>query len=207
MTKFHVHFNAADMAGKAVLVFIKPESPQRNSRIHAWQVLTATEGLAEFSHSGGMSVNVTSGDSEPSTPHLPNTVHLLPGQLYEAVSKDGRSFVLHNAGPALAQTKLTPEQCGVINKAKPFMEFDCHWFVDDQPVVTMPRVDTNVTVSFQYLNHLYFTVAKPPIAGQTYSIGDLSHMTRYVMPIGARVVDIDVARENGLWAFGFSSSG
>lgn len=206
MTKFHVRFNAADMDGKAVLVFIKPESPQRNSRIHAWQVLTGTEGWAEFFHYGDISVNVTPVDSEPSTPHSPGTIRVLPGQLYEAVSKDGRSLDLRNAAPSRAQMTLTREQCGVTNTARPFMEFDCHWFVDDRPVVTMPRVDTNMTVSFQYLNHLYFTVAEPPASGQTYSIKDFSPMTRYVMQDGAQIVDVNLTRANGLWMFGFSSS-
>lgn len=206
MTKFHVHFNAADMDGKAVLVFIKPESPQRNSRIHAWQVLIGTEGWAEFFHYGDISVNVTPVDSEPSTPHSPDTIRVLPGQLYEAVSKDGRSLVLHYAGPNRSQLKLTREQCGVINTANPFMAFDCHWFVGDRPVVTMPRVDTNMTVSFQYLHHLYFMVAEPPTAGQTYVIKDFSPMTRYVMQAGAQIVDVNLTRDNGLWTFGFSSS-
>ena len=206
MTKFHVRFNAADMDGKAVLVFIKPESPQRNSRIHAWQVLTGAEGWAEFFHDGAISVNVTPVDSEPGAPHTPHTVRTLPGDLYEAVSKDGHALVLRKARPALAQMKLTPEECGVINTAHPFMEFDCHWFVDDRPVVTMPRVDTNMTVSFEYLNHLYFMVAEPPTVGQTYVIKDFSPMTRYVMQAGAQIVDVSLTRANGLWAFEFSSS-
>lgn len=207
MTTFRVHFNA-DIDGKAVLVFIKPESPQRNSRIHAWQVLTGTAGWAEFDHQGAISVNVTSTDDGPSTPRLlPHTAHTLPGWLHEAVSKDGRTWVLRNTGPALAQTKLTPEQCGVINTAHPFTELDCHWFVDDRPVVTMPRVDTNVTVSFEYLSHLYFMVAEPPTAGQTYSVKDFSSMTRYALPAGAQLVDVDLALNNGLWTFDFSSGG
>jgi hypothetical protein len=207
MTKFNVHFNAADMDGKAVLVFIKPESPQRNSRIHAWQVLTGTEGLPEFFHyENHVDVNVTPIHSEPSTPLTPNTVSIAPGQLYQAVSMDGRAFVLRLCPPSLTQSKLSPGQCGVMNAVTPFMELDCHWFVDNRPVVTMPHVDTNMTVSFEYLNHLYFTVAKPPTPGQTYSVKDFSPMTRYVMPARAQTVDVDLTCENGRWAFDFSSS-
>jgi len=207
MTKFNVRFNVADMDGMAVLVFIRPESPQRNSRIHAWRVLTGAEGSADaFLYENDIQVNVTPTDSEPSTPRIPNTVAIAPGQLYRTALIDGRRLVLHLSSPAEAQERLSPKQCGVINTVTPFMEFDCHWLVAGRPVVTMPRVDTNMAVSFEHLNHLYFTVAKPPTASQTYSIRDFSGMTRYTVPVGAQTIDIDLTRENGLWAFDFSSN-
>lgn len=36
-----------DMQGKTVLVFLKPQNPQRNYMIHAWQTISGTAGSTE----------------------------------------------------------------------------------------------------------------------------------------------------------------
>lgn len=213
MANFNVHFNVADMEGKAVLVFLKPESPRRNCRIHAWRVLIGTEGSTQsFEHESShyyhiIQANVTPVDGGLDSPLISDRAGMFPGQLFEAVSLDGHSPTLRQSAASLAQTKLSPEQCGVINRMNPFTLLDCHWFVEGLPVATMPHVDTNMTVSFEYLQHLYFMVAKPPVAGQTFSISDFSAMAQYLAPIRALNVDIELTRKNERWAFEFSSDG
>lgn len=206
-TKFNVTYNVEsnELQGKTVLVFLKPQNPQRNYQIHAWQVLTGSAGATEsFDYEALISTDVTSNgvnDNQIISGRQP----IAPGQLLSAVSPSGLSPLLQPAATSLAQTKLTPQQCGVINQTNPYTQFDSNWYVNDKPVVTMPYVDTNMTVSFEYLPNFYFMVATPPMVGQTYIVQNFSDMTQYVMPITATEVDVTLTRNQGLWTFDFAA--
>ncbi|HEX5344031.1 MAG TPA: hypothetical protein VFX55_16175 [Duganella sp.] len=207
MVKFNVSFNVEsdELHGKTVLVFLKPQNPQRNYQIHAWQVLSGSAGATEsFEYEPDIETDVTSSGAGGNT-ITSARVAVLPGQLLAAISPDGLSPKLQLAPTSLAQAKLTPAQCGVVNQTAPFIEFDSNWYVSNRPVVTMPYVDLNMTVSFEYLPHFYFMVATPPMVGQTYIVQNFSDMTQYVMPITATEVDVAVSRSQGLWTFDFAA--
>lgn len=206
-TKFNVNYNVEsnELQGKTVLVFLKPQNPQRNYQIHAWQVLTGSAGATEsFDYEALISTDVTSTGVNDNQ-IISGRQAIAPGQLLSAVSPSGLSPLLQPAATSLAQTKLTPQQCGVINQTNPYTQFDSNWYVNDKPVVTMPYVDTNMTVSFEYLPNFYFMVATPPMVGQTYIVQNFSDMTQYVMPITATEVDVTLTRNQGLWTFDFAA--
>lgn len=206
MTTFNVTMNVEDMEGKTVLVFLKPQNPQRNYRIHAWQVLTGSAGSTEsFSFQSTISTDVTSAGESSGNTINSASVDIFPGQLYQAVSPEGLSPKLQLAPTSLAEEKITPQQCGIINHTQPFIQFDSNWYINGRPVVTMPLVDANMTVSFQIQPEFYFMVASPPMAGQTYIVQNFSDMTKYVMPITATEVDVALTKVNGLWTFDFTA--
>ncbi|WP_126452890.1 hypothetical protein [Sulfuriflexus mobilis] len=205
-TKFNVNMDVEDMQGKTVLVFLKPQNPQRNFMIHAWQVLTGSAGSTEsFSYEAIMSTDVSSIGVNNNT-IISGRQTIQPGQLLSAVSPNSLSPMLQEAPTSLAQAKLTPQQCGVINQTNPFIQFNSNWYVNDKPVVTMPYVDANMTVSFEYMPNFYFMVASPPLIGQTYIVQNFSDMTQYVMPITATEVDVSLTRNQGLWSFDFAAT-
>jgi hypothetical protein len=204
MTTFNVTMNVSSMEGKSVLVFLKPLAPQRNYLIHAWQNLNASAGATEsFEYEANISTCVTSVGLNPSNTVISKTESVVPGQLLQAVSPNGLSPKLEKASTALAQAKLTPQQAGVVNNTNPFCQFDCNWFVNDKPVVTMPKVDAGMTCSFEYMPNFYFMVAAPPLIGQTYIVQNFSDMTKYVMPISATSVNVSVSKNQGRWEFDF----
>lgn len=205
-TKFNVTYDVEsnELQGKTVLVFLKPQNPQRNYLIHAWQVLTGSAGSTEtFDYEALISTDVTSiGVNDNKI--VSGRKSVLPGELLAASSPNGLSPLLQTAPTSTALTKLTPQQCGVINQTNPFTQFNSNWYVNDKPVVTMPNVDLNMTVSFEFEPNFYFMVATPPMIGQTYIVQNFSDMTTYVMPITATEVDISLTRNQGLWTFGFN---
>jgi hypothetical protein len=204
-TQFNVTMNVEDMQGKTVLVFLKPQNPQRNYMIHAWQVLTGSAGATEsFMYEAIISTDVTSSGVNNNT-IISGRQTVQPGQLLSAISPNSLSPMLQPAPTSLAQSKLTPQQCGVINQTNPFIQFNSNWYVNNKPVVTMPYVDSNMTVSFEYLPNFYFMVASPPLIGQTYIVQNFSDMTQYVMPITATSVDVTLTRNQGLWTFDFDA--
>ena len=207
MMVFNVHFDVEDMEGKTVLVFLKPQNPQRDYDIHAWRVLTGSAGATErFSYEDRIETDLSSTGNAPDEQIISARVAVQPGQLLQAVSPAGLSPRLQPAPTSLAQEKLTPQQCGVINQTNPFIQFTCNWYVGGHPVVSMPKVDLNMTVSFEMMpGHFYFMVASPPLAGQTYIVQNFSDMTQYVAPITATEVDVTLSRPNGLWTFDFLS--
>ncbi|KAB8061110.1 hypothetical protein [Janthinobacterium violaceinigrum] len=206
-TQFNIHYNVSDdeLQGKNVLVFLKPQNPQRNYQIHAWQVLNGTAGATEkFSYDDSITTDVTwlgAQDAKISSQRQ----SIVPGQLLKAVSPVGLSPELQPASAALAQSKLTPQQCGVINHTNPYIQFVSNWYVNGKPVVSMPYVDASMTVSFEYLPNFYFMVATPPMVGQTYIVQNFSDMTHYTVPVTATEVDVTVNRKQGLWDFDFSA--
>lgn len=205
MTTFNVTMNVTSMEGKCVLVFLKPLSPQRNYLIHAWQILNASAGATEsFDYEANIATCVTSVGQNPSNTVISKTEGILPGQLLQAISPGGLSPKLEKAPSSLALAKLTPQQAGVINNTNPFCQFDCNWFVNDKPVVTMPKVDAGMTCSFEYMPNFYFMVAAPPLIGQTYIVQNFSGMTKFVMPISATSVNVLVSKNQGRWEFDFT---
>jgi len=207
MVTFNVTMNVEDLQGKTVLVFLKPGNPQRNYIVHAWQVLTGSAGSTEsFEYEPDVTTNVSSVGTDSNNSIESAAVSIMPGELFQAVSPSGLSPILDQAPTSLAEEKLTPYQCGIINKTNPFIQFDSNWFVNARPVVSMPYVDANMTVSFEFEPHFYFMVAAPPMVGQTYIVQNFSDMTRYVMPITATEVDVSVTKEQGLWKFDFLAS-
>jgi len=204
MTVFNVNFNVDDMEGKTVLVFLKPQPPQRNYRIHAWQVLTGSSQSTEsFCYEAVIECDVSSTGEKEGNSIISGRKEINPGCLMQAISPNNLSPKLELAPTTLAEQKLTPEQAGVINKTNPYIQFDCNWYVNGRPVVTMPKVDSNMTCSFEYEPHFYFMVATPPMIGQTYIVQNFSDMTKYVAPITATEVDVTLTRENGRWTFDF----
>lgn len=206
-TRFNVHFNVEQDAlqGKAVLVFLKPQNPQRSYRIHAWQVLPGDAGpTGSFEYEDLISTDLISDGRGGKA--ISARYPVVPGQLLSAVSPGDLSPLLQPAAASLAQSKLTPQQCGVINQTRPFIQFDSNWYVNDRPVVTMPYVDANMTVSFEYAPAFYFTVGALPMVGQTYIVQNFSDMTQYQLPLTASKVDVTLTREAGLWNFGFAAS-
>ncbi|MBU6956582.1 hypothetical protein KRR23_02305 [Pseudomonas sp. CVAP len=204
MTTFNVNFAVDDMEGKTVLVFLKPQQPQRDFRIYAWQILTGSAGSTEsFDYKALIETDVTTLGEKANNITISGRRSINPGNLLQAVSPDGLSPYLEPASTSMAQEKLTPQQCGVINKTNPYIQFDSNWYVNGRPVVTMPKVDSSMTVSFEYEPNFYFMVATPPMTGQTYIVQNFSDMTPYVAPITATEVDVTLSRSDGLWRFDF----
>lgn len=207
MTVFNVSFAVDDMQGKTVLVFLKPQNPQRDYRIHAWQILTGSAGATEsFTYEAVIETDVTTVGEKPGNVIISGRHRASPGNLLQAVSPSGLSPILQPASSSLALEKLTPQQCGVINSTNPYIQLDSNWYVNGRPVVTMPKVDARMTVSFEYEPNFYFMVATPPMVGQTYIVQNFSDMTQYVAPITATEVDVTLTRQNGLWCFDFAAS-
>jgi len=204
--KFNVNMDVESMEGKTVLVFLKPQPPQANYRIHAWQVITGSAGSTEsFDYEADISTDVTSAGEKAGNVIVSERLPVRPGQLLEATSPALLSPKLQNGSSSLAAEKLTASQAGVINNTTPAIPFDCNWYVNERPVVTMPAVDAGMTCSFQYEPNFFFMVAAPPMIGQTYIVQNFSDMTKYVAPITATSVDVRVFKDQGRWAFDFTA--
>ncbi|MGA4636061.1 hypothetical protein ACPA5B_19500 [Pseudomonas solani] len=189
MATFNVNADD-DIEGKTMRVFLKP-NPQADYHPSAWQVPSgATE---PFVYDAVIGTDISSIAEKAGNP-LP-----LPGDLLQAVSPGEMSQL-----PG-SQT-LTPQQSGVINQSTPYIQFESNWYVNDRPVVTMPYVDPNMTVGFEYQPNFYFMVATPPMIGQTYTVQNFSDMTQYVAPITATDVDVTLSHPNGPWRFDFNAS-
>ncbi|MNM97975.1 hypothetical protein D3C81_1104950 [compost metagenome] len=168
-------------------------------------MLTGAAGAAEsFTYEDSITTDVTSigvnNNKIVSASH-----DIVPGQLLSVESPSGWSPLLQAAPASMAQARLTPQQCGVINQTNPYTQFDSNWYVNGKPVVTMPNLDLRMTASFEYLPNFYFMVATPPTAGQTYIVQNFADMTHYAMPPTATDVDVTVNRKQGLWDFDFSA--
>ena len=199
-TRFNVNYNVTndDMRGKTVLVFLKPQGPQSDYRLHAWQVLSGAPGSTEsFAYEEVISAGNSSygaNDGKTDADRQP----VLRGQLLSAVSPSGLSPLLQPAAVSLAQSALAPQPCGVVSQTMPAGQFDGNWYVNDKPVVTMPQVDPRMTASFEYLPNFYFMVATPPMLGQTSIAQNFSDMAQYTMPITGTGVDVTLNRKQDL---------
>lgn len=202
---FNVTMDADDMEGKTVLVFLKPQHPEANYKIHAWQVLNGSAHSTEtFTYTADINLTVTNFGFNDN-PIVSGGISVNPGELIEAISPSRLSPKLQKASSGLALDKLTPLQAGVINHTSPYIQFDANWLVNQKPVVTAPQIDRNMTCSFQYKPHFYFMVAAPPLIGRTYIVQNFSDMTKYVMPITASEVDVTLTKSKGIWTFAFDA--
>ena len=209
-TTFNVTMDVDDMEGKTVLVFLKPQHPEANYKIHAWQVLNGSAHSTEtFTYQAKISLDVTNyGFNDNPIVSGPIGVKaggLAPGQLIEAISPNRLSPKLQRASSGLAHDKLTAQQVGVVNHTSPFIQFDANWYVNEKPVVTAPQIDRNMTCSFQYEPHFYFMVAAPPLIGRTYIVQNFSDMTKYEIDITTSEVFVTLTKSKGIWNFDFSS--
>ena len=109
-----------EMRGKTVLVFLKPQNPQSNYQIPAWQVLTGVPGTTEaFVYD-----------------------HQIPFDVYRRGAGDGMKMTPERQSRQ-SQASLTQQQDGAISKTNPYIQFDSDWYVNARPVVTMLPVDSH----------------------------------------------------------------
>ena len=126
VTKINISYSeeSDEMRGKSVLVFLKPQNPQSNYQIPAWQVLTGVPGTTEaFVYD-----------------------HQIPFDLYSHGAGDNVKMApeRHSQQP---QANLTPQQGGAIPKINPYLQFDSDWYVNATPVVTMQPVDAHAATT------------------------------------------------------------
>ncbi len=109
-----------EMRGKTVLVFLKPQNPQSNYQIPAWQVLTGVPGTTEaFVYD-----------------------HQIPFDVYSRGAGDGMKMTPERQSQQ-PRASLTQQQDGAIPKTNPYIQFDSDWYVNARPVVTMPPADAH----------------------------------------------------------------
>ena len=126
VTKINISYNVEsdEMRGKTVLVFLKPQNPQGNYQIPAWQVLTGVPGTTEafvYDH------------------HIALDVH-------SHGAGDNMKMAAERQSPQ-PQASLTQQQDGAITKTNPYIQFDSDWYVNARPVVTMPPVDAHAATT------------------------------------------------------------
>ena len=109
-----------EMRGKTVLVFLKPQNPQSNYQIPAWQVLKGVPGTTEaFVYA-----------------------HQIPLDVYSHGAGDDMKMAPERQSRQ-PQASLTQQQDGAISKTNPYSQFDSDWYVNARPVVTMQYVDAH----------------------------------------------------------------
>ncbi len=88
LTTFNLDFAVDNMEGKTVLVFLKPQRPQRDYRIHAWKVLTGSAGSTEFFDYEAVTETDVTTRGERDNPIISGRRQVAPGQLLQAISPD-----------------------------------------------------------------------------------------------------------------------
>ena len=122
VTQINISYNVKleEMRGKTVLVFLKPQNPQSNYQIPAWQVLTGVPGTTEaFVYD-----------------------HQIPLDVYSHGAGDDMKMTPERQSRQ-PQASLTQQQDGAISKTNPYIQFDSDWYVNARPVVTMLPVDSH----------------------------------------------------------------
>lgn len=122
VTKINISNNVEsdEMRGKTVLVFLKPQNPQSNYQIPAWQALTGIPGPIEaFVYD-----------------------HQIPFDVYSHGAGDNMKMAPERQSQQ-PQASLTQQQDGAIPKTNPYSQFDSDWYVNATPVVTMQPVDAH----------------------------------------------------------------
>ena len=121
-TKINISYNVEsdEMRGKTVLVFLKPQNPQSNYQIPAWQVLKGVPGPTEaFVYEHQIPLDVRSHGA-------------------------GDDMKMTSARQSQQpQASLTQQQGGALTKTNPYSQFDSDWYVNARPVVTMQPVDAH----------------------------------------------------------------
>ena len=109
-----------EMRGKTVLVFLKPQNPQGNYQIPAWQVLKGVPGTTEaFVYD-----------------------HQIPFDVYSHGAGDNMKMAPERQSQQ-PQASLTQQQDGAITKTNPYSQFDSDWYLNARPVVTMQPADAH----------------------------------------------------------------
>ena len=124
VTQINISYNVKleEMRGKTVLVFLKPQNPQSNYQIPAWQVLKGVPGTTEaFVYD-----------------------HQIPLDVYSHGAGDDMKMAPERQSRQ-PQASLTQQQQqdGAIPKTNPYSQFDSDWYVNARPVVTMQPVDAH----------------------------------------------------------------
>ncbi|MDI3296680.1 hypothetical protein [Janthinobacterium tructae] len=110
-----------EMRGKTVLVFLKPQNPQGNYQIPAWQVLTGVPGTTEaFVYD-----------------------HQIPFDVYSHGAGDDMKMTPERQSRQPQASLTQQQQDGAISKTNPYIQFDSDWYVNARPVVTMQPVDAH----------------------------------------------------------------
>ena len=113
-----------EMRGKTALVFLKPQNPQSNYQIPAWQVLTGVPGTTEaFVYD-----------------------HQIPLDVYSHGAGDNMKMTPERQSQQ-PQASLTPQQGGAITKINPYLQFDSDWYVNATPVVAMQPADAHAATT------------------------------------------------------------
>ena len=122
VTQINISYNVKleEMRGKTVLVFLKPQNPQSNYQIPAWQVLTGV----------------------PDTTEAFVYDHQIPFDVYSHGAGDNMKMTPERQSRQ-PQSSLTQQQDGAISKTNPYSQFDSDWYVNARPVVTMLPVDAH----------------------------------------------------------------
>lgn len=113
-----------EMRGKTVLVFLKPQNPQSNYQIPAWQVLKGVPAPTEaFVYD-----------------------HQIPFDVYSHGAGDNMKMAPERQ-PQQPQASLTQQQGGAIPKINPYLQFDSDWYVNATPVVAMQPADAHAATT------------------------------------------------------------
>ncbi|MHB9119662.1 MAG: hypothetical protein ACYC2R_15530 [Burkholderiales bacterium] len=201
-----VSADVANMRGKSVLVFVRPQQAARDVRVYAWQVLDLSGGAtASFVFDHSISVSVLTKGTGPVNPTESERVKITPGTLKIATRPAGLSPQLAPSSAGMAAARLTTEQAGVYNDTNPCLSLDCTWFVSGQAVATMPDVDWGMTCTFEYQPVLYFMIAAPLLEGENFTVQSLTGATPYPITLDTAELDVRVRRERGRWRFSFHS--
>ena len=126
ITQINIRYNVEsdEMRGKTALLFLKPQNPQGNYQIPAWQVLKGVPGSTEafvYDH------------------QIPFDVH--------SHGAGGDMKMTPERQSQQPQASLTQQQDGAIPKTNPYLQFDSDWYVNARPVVTMQPVDAHAAMT------------------------------------------------------------
>ncbi|NYE59926.1 hypothetical protein FHW58_001078 [Duganella sp. 1224] len=204
MIECTVHSDVEDMRGKRVLVFLRPQAPQLDYQVHAWQQLEISSGATvQFQFDPTVGARIVSGPRHNRIWSAEKAV--APGQLLRIVRRDLLAPTLEEAPTGMALQRLMPQQYGVYNETYPYTSVSCVWQVSGKPVVTMPNLDWGMTCTFCYEPVLYFMIAAPMLSGENFSALAFTDMKAYKLLPGLSTLDVTVRRDQGRWMFSFIS--
>ncbi|HEV7764045.1 MAG TPA: hypothetical protein VGQ76_03485 [Thermoanaerobaculia bacterium] len=193
-----VHFSVVNSLPVAVqenvLVFLMPMDANANYQFAAWQNLKISPngGSEPFDYVidiAVQAVDMTNGSASAKTP-------IKPGQVLDVVFSNVGGIALQNDPDT---GRVTPEQCGVINKLSPNPHLiETHWFVNGNPCVAIQNLNQESIQTFQLEASLYFLAAIPTLHGFNFSLQQVSQQTQYVIPASADTVIATWSRPGGI---------
>jgi hypothetical protein len=198
-----VRSDVDEMRGKRVLVFLRPQVPQTDFLVHAWQVLDISAGAsAQFAFDPVVSARIAT-HSRRGNPIQSIERAVPPGHLLRITRPDALSPTLEPAPTGMAIDRLLPRQSGVYNQTHPSTSVDCVWHVSGSPVVTMPNLDWGMTCTFEYQPTFYFLIASPLLSGENFAVQAFTDMTPYTLKAGISTLDVCIGYRQGRWMFNF----